>query len=154
MTEQDVRVAETRRDSIAGTLSQLAARQERLQQELAGIRAPTTDPLREVEEQLAAETRDLAGKHKALDALQQTVESLQAKARETADAWQRDSQRLADLEARSQALSALQAKIGHGQDIDEWLAAHGLHNARRLWQSLDDRTRMGRRARSRCCASA
>ena len=136
MTEQDVRVAETRRDSIAGTLAQLAARQERLQQELAGIRAPTTDPLREVEEQLATEMRDLAGKHKALDALQQTVESLQAKARETADAWQRDSQRLGDLEARSQALSALQAKIGHGQDIDEWLAAHGLHNARRLWQSL------------------
>ncbi len=136
MTEQNVRVAETRRDSVAGTLSQLAARQERLQQELAGIRAPTTDPLREVEAQLAAETRDLAGKHKALDALQHAVESLQAKARETADAWQRDSQRLGDLEARSQALSALQAKIGHGQDIDEWLAAHGLHDARRLWQSL------------------
>ncbi len=137
LTEQDVRVAETRRDSIGTTLAQLAARQERLQQELSGIRAPTTDPLREVEEQLAAENKDLAGKHSALAALQQEVESLQLRQRETADAWQRDSQRLGELEARSQALSDLQAKIGHGQDIDAWLAAHGLRGARRLWQSLD-----------------
>ncbi len=137
LTEQDVRVAETRRDSIGQTLKQLASRRERLQQELAGIRAPTTDPLRDVEDQLAVETRDLAGKQTALAALKATVESLQMRQRETADAWQRDSKVLGDLEARAQALSALQAKIGHGQDIDGWLADHGLDKARRLWQSLD-----------------
>jgi chromosome segregation protein len=136
-TEQDVRVAETRRDSSAHMLMQLAARQQRLQQELAGIRVPTTDPLREVEEQLAQENRDLAGKHKSLSALQQAVASLQERQRETAETWQRDSTRAAELEARSQALSALQAKIGHGQDIDAWLDTHGLGSARRLWQSLD-----------------
>ena len=36
-----------------------------------------------------------------------------------------------------QALAALQAKIGHGTDIDDWLADRGLANARRLWQVLD-----------------
>jgi chromosome segregation protein len=137
LTEQDVRVAETRRDSIGQTLKQLASRRERLQQELAGIRAPTTDPLRDVEDQLAVETRDLAGKQTTLAALKAAVEALQVRQRETADAWQRDSKILGDLEARSQALSALQAKIGHGQDIDGWLADHGLTKARRLWQSLD-----------------
>jgi chromosome segregation protein len=137
LTEQNARVAETRRDSVGQALAQLSTRQERLQQELAGIRAPTTDPVVEVEEQLAVENGDLAGKQDALAALQQTVESLQQRQRETADAWQRDSQRLGDLEARSQALSALQAKIGHGQDIDGWLDANELRNARRLWQSLD-----------------
>jgi chromosome segregation protein len=137
LTEQNVRVAETRRDSIGQTLAQLAARKERLQQELAGIRPPVTDPLKEVEDQLAVEKRDLAGKHSALADLQQAVEMLQQRQRETADAWQRDSTNLSELEARSQALSDLQAKIGHGQDIDAWLAANGLRNARRLWQSLD-----------------
>ena len=137
LMEQDVRVAETRRDSIGHTLTQLGSRQQRLQQELTGIRAPTTDPLREVEEQLAAETRDLAGKQTTLSTLQQAVEALQVRQRETADGWQRDSKILGDLEARSQALSALQAKIGHGQDIDGWLAENGLAKARRLWQSLD-----------------
>ena len=35
------------------------------------------------------------------------------------------------------ALSALQAKIGHGKDIDGWLEARGLTHAKRLWQALD-----------------
>ena len=47
------------------------------------------------------------------------------------------SKRLADLEARADALSALQAKIGHGKDVDGWLDARGLTHARRLWQALD-----------------
>ncbi len=137
LTEQDVRVAETRRDSIGATLTQLALRLERLQQEAAGIRAPTTDPLRDVEEQLATENRDLSGKQSALATLKQTVEALQQRQRDTAEDWQRDSTRLGELEARSQALSALQARIGHGQDIDDWLAGRNLRSARRLWQSLD-----------------
>ena len=133
-------------------MKQLAARRERLQQELAGIRAPTTDPLRDVEDQLAVETRDLAGKQSGLAALKSAVEALQLRQRETADAWQRDSKLLGDLEARSQALSALQAKIGHGQDIDGWLADHGLAKARRLWQSLDIE-RGWEDALESCCAS-
>ncbi len=44
---------------------------------------------------------------------------------------------LADIEARSQALAALQAKIGQGKDSAQWLADHGIANARRLWQGLD-----------------
>jgi len=38
---------------------------------------------------------------------------------------------------RSDALLALQAKIGHGKDIDGWLAARGVADARRLWQTVD-----------------
>ncbi len=34
-------------------------------------------------------------------------------------------------------LSALQARIGHGKDIDGWLEARGLAHARRLWQVVD-----------------
>jgi chromosome segregation protein len=137
LTEQGMRVAETRRDSAGQTLVQFQQRTRRLNEELDGIKAPVTDPLREVEEQLAQEKVDLSGKQSSLTSLQQTVQSLQLRQRETADAWQRDSRLLADLEARAHALSALQAKIGHGQDIDGWLSANGLGGARRLWQALD-----------------
>jgi chromosome segregation protein len=137
LTEQGVRVAETRRDSVGQVLAQLQQRHARLAAEQDGIKAPTTDPLREVEEQLTQEKADLTGKQASLTALQQAVQALQVRQRETADAWQRDSTLLADLEARAHALSALQARIGHGQDIDGWLSANGLGNARRLWQTLD-----------------
>ncbi len=136
-TEQATRVAETRRDSVGQAAGELAERRARLEQELAAMAPAATDAVRDVEEQLAQETADLAGKQEALAALQQTVEALQARHRETADAWERESKRLADCEAREQALAALQAKIGHGVDIDGWLDAHGLARARRLWQLVD-----------------
>ncbi len=136
-TEQAVRVAETRRDSVLQAVRGWQERRQRLEGELAAIAAPTTDPVRDVEEQRAQETADLSGKQEALAVLQSTVETLQASQRASADAWERDSVRLADLEARQQALAALQAKIGHGTDIDGWLADHELGRAPRLWRLLD-----------------
>ena len=53
------------------------------------------------------------------------------------DAWQVASSALADREARAQALSELQAKIGSGKDAAAWFSARGLEHARRLWQQLD-----------------
>ncbi|MET0205446.1 MAG: chromosome segregation protein SMC, partial [Casimicrobiaceae bacterium] len=135
--DQDIRVADTRRDSSARTLEQFVQRRDKLAGELGALAAPVTSALAEVEEQLAQETAELAGKQGAQDALAATVQSLQQDHRGASDAWQRDSKLLADLEARAQALAALQDKIGHGKDVDGWLAARGLEGARRLWQALD-----------------
>ena len=63
--------------------------------------------------------------------------SLQERQRAASDAAQKTGHALADIEARAQALAALQAKIGQGKDSAQWLAEHGLANARRLWQGLD-----------------
>ncbi len=135
--EQGVRVAETRRDNSALALAQLQERRSRLDDELSSIAAPATDPVREVEGQLEQENADLLDKQQSLSALRSSVEALQASQRVNGDAWDRESHRLADLEARAEALSTLQARIGHGTDIDGWLADHGLAQARRLWQELD-----------------
>ena len=135
--DQNIRVAETRRDNIARNLSQLASRREKLDAELSALAAPASVAIAEVEEQLAQETADLAGKQAAQNALAATVQSLQERQRAASETWQRESKLLADREARSQALAALQAKIGHGQDIDGWLAQHELVHAKRLWQALD-----------------
>jgi chromosome segregation protein len=136
-TEQETRVGEARRDSVAQALARIAERRARLAAELETLAVPETDPVREVEEQLAQESAELAGKQRLTQELHASVESLQAQQREAAEASQRDSKRLADLGARADALAALQAKIGHGEDIDAWLAGRGLANARRLWQLVD-----------------
>jgi len=137
MTEQGIRVGEARRDSAAQALARIAERRTRLASELEALAVPDTDPVREVEEQLAQESAELAGKQTLTKELQATVQALQERQRTAADDWQRDSRRLADLAARADALSALQAKIGHGKDIDGWLEARGLANARRLWQGIE-----------------
>jgi chromosome segregation protein len=135
--EQEIRVAETRRENVVRALLQLAARRDKLGAELAALAKPVTDNIAQVEEQLAQESADLEGKESALTGLQATVQTLQESHRAASEAWQRASKLSADLDARAQALSALQAKIGHGQDVDGWLETHGLTQARRLWQVLD-----------------
>jgi len=136
-TEQGARVAETRRDNVQRTLVQLAQRRERLAAELADLAAPLGDPVADVTEQLAQEAAELASRQAALSELQSMVQDLQERQRDASAVWQADSRALADLEARAQALAALQARIGHGQDIDAWLDARGLGAARRLFQAPD-----------------
>ena len=140
LTEQEIRVGETRRDSAAQTLARFTEQRTRLAAELASLAQPATDPVAEVEEQLAQESAELAGKQKLQEELQASVQALQERQRGVAEEWQRDSTRLADLAARAEALSALQAKIGHGADIDGWLEARGLARARRLWQVVEIET--------------
>ena len=134
---ENVRVAETRRDHATRIVAQLTERRERIAAEIAAIAAPADDPVREVEEQLDQERADLAGRQAALDASQAALSALQDAVRDCGEAWQRTSRALADIEARHQALAALQAKVGHGKDRHAWLEHAGLADAAQLWAALD-----------------
>src|SRR5438552_2751966 len=135
--EQAIRVAETRRENAGKTLAALAQRRERLDAEVASLGAPLAEQIALVAEQLEQEAADLAGREAALGGLRDAVQALQESQRSASDAWEQASRTLAEREARSAALAALQAKIGRGKDADEWLAARHLESARRLWQQLD-----------------
>jgi chromosome segregation protein len=135
--EQAIRVSETRRESHASALAQLAQRRERLEGEQNGLATPVTGALADIEEQLAQETSELQSKEKALGALRASVQELQERQRTQSETARETAARLADQEAREQALAALQAKIGQGKDTTKWQEEHGLARARRLWQGLD-----------------
>ena len=137
LAEQAIRVIETKRENVAELVRQLAPRRERLQGELDAPGAPMTAQIAEVDDQLRQETSELASKEAGLNELRDTVQQLQDRQRAAGDAAQKAGHELADVEARSQALAALQAKIGQGKDSAQWLSDHGIANARRLWQGLD-----------------
>ena len=135
--EQSIGVIETRRESLAGTRAQLTQRRERLEGEAQSLRAAVTSQLADVEEQLRQESVELAAKEASLNALRDSVQALQERQRAASDAAQQTGRRHADLDARAQALAALQAKIGQGKDSAQWQEQRGLARARRLWQGLD-----------------
>ncbi len=137
LTEQGIRVGEARRDSATQALARIGERRTRLTAELDALAFPATDPVLAVELQLAQETEELAEKQKLQQELHAAVQALQERQYAAADEWQRESTRLADLTARADALAGLQAKIGRGKDIDDWLEARGLSRARRLWQMVE-----------------
>jgi chromosome segregation protein len=135
--EQAIRVAETRREHVARVLSQHQERRERLDAELSSLSAGATTQTQEVEEQLRQEKAELASSESGLNALRDTVQALQERQRVESEGAQEAGRRLADLEARASALSALQDAIGYGKDSAAWLAGKGLTHAHRLWQGID-----------------
>jgi chromosome segregation protein len=137
LAEQGIRVIETRREHVSRTLTQIAQRRQRLDDEAAALAAPASDPVAEIEEQLGQETRELASKEAALNALRASVQSLQERQRAASVDAQQTQKTLTDLDARQQALAALQAKIGQGENNAAWLESKGLADARRLFSGLD-----------------
>ncbi len=137
LAEQAIRVIETKRENVAHVLAQLAPRRVRLQEDLEALGAPVTGQIADVEEQLRQETAELASKQAGLNGLRDAVQGLQDRQRAASDAAQQAGRKLADIEARAQALAALQAKIGQGKDSAQWLLDRGLAKAHRLWQGLD-----------------
>ncbi len=135
--EQAIRVIETRRENLARALAQLAQRRDRLDNESKGLGVPVTTELAAVEEQLQQETAELASKAAGLDALRNAARESQERHRSASEAAQQAGSRQADLDARAQALAALQAKIGQGKDTVQWQEGRGLADSRRLWQGLD-----------------
>jgi chromosome segregation protein len=135
--EQAIRVVETRREHVERALSQLAQRRERLDEEAAKLLAPASDPVRDIEEQLAQEAAELAAKEASRDALRDRVQSLHERQRAASAQAQRTQKSLGDLDARRQALDALQAKIGQRHDNGAWLESKGLAHARRLFTGVD-----------------
>jgi chromosome segregation ATPase len=116
-TEQGLRVAETRRDSAAQALARITERRERLATDFSNVAAPETDPAVAVQEQLDQETADLAERQHCRRSCRARCNRCRIGS-ESANARQETSKRLADLAARADALSALQAKIGHGKDVE------------------------------------
>ncbi len=135
--EQAIRVGDTRRENVAKALATLSARRERLDAESRDLAQPVTDPMAAVAEQLEQENADLAGRESSLAELNAVVQSLQERHRVAGDTWQQVSRALADREARSEALAALQARIDSSKDSAAWLATKGLQHVPRLWQQLD-----------------
>ncbi len=137
LAEQAIRVIETRREHIARALAQHAQRRQRLDDEASALAVPAADPVQEVAEQLAQESRELASKEQSLNTLRESVQALQERQRGASGHAQQSQRTLADLDARAQALSALQSKIGQGHDNGAWLESKGLADARRLFGSVD-----------------
>ncbi|HSQ05370.1 MAG TPA: chromosome segregation protein SMC, partial [Burkholderiales bacterium] len=60
--------------------------------------------------------------------------------RDRSSAWDAAMQQLTGTEARIHALQQLQDKLARGAGMEDWLAARGLHDAPRLWQSISIET--------------
>jgi chromosome segregation protein len=134
--EQSLRLAEAKREHVQRMLQQLDGREQRLRQEEASLAPPVDGRMTELE----ASSRDLqtglAAREERRATLRAELEQFEGRQRIEREQSRRLQQRQTEVEARIEALAALQAKLGRTTDAAGWLERQGLASASRLWQEI------------------
>ena len=134
--EQAQGVHETRESHALKLLSQIEARKNRLKQENMGLVFPEPQKLAALEGERAA----LAARRSELEGAQREAEArlpaLEDERRAAIDRLHEATRELAGLEAALQALEAQQARLDTDAKLKEWIDAHALDRAERLWQAI------------------
>ena len=134
--EQAQSVEETRESHALKLLAQIEARKNRLKQENMGLVFPEPEKLAAVEGRRAeAGTRAeiLDRSHAEAEA---RLPALEEERRAATSRLEEAMRELATLEAALAALESQQARLDTNEKLKEWIAAHGLERAERLWQAI------------------
>ena len=135
-SEQALRLAEADRGHAERTLGALAQQRARLEQDRQALDAPAPALLAAARENEAHGAEALAVAQERLTQLQTTVPEAEMQLRAAREELQAAHRRLTETRARHEALVHLQSKVAQRGEIGAWLTAHGLADARPLWQSI------------------
>ena len=134
--EQANQIEETHRAHAQKNLQQLQARQQRLQQEAAGLPRFDLVALTQKEIELAAAAGEFEAAHAELAQQLAGLPAAERVAREAKDGSQAAQRHATELEARLNALKHVQGRLDHNHKLQAWLARHRLESLPRLWNSL------------------
>jgi chromosome segregation protein len=134
--EQALRLAEADRGHAQRALENLAQRRSRLEQDRQALGAPDPALLAASQEAEQRAEGALEAAQERLGTLQAAVPGCEAQLRSAREALQAAHRSLTETRARHDALAHLQAKVAQSGEIGDWLKAHGLADARPLWQSI------------------
>ena len=134
--EQALRLAEADRGHAQRALENLAQRRSRLEQDRQALGAPDPALLAASEEAEQRAEAALAVAQERLATLQAAVPTAEAQLRTAREALQAAHRSLTETRARHDALAHLQAKVAQSGEIGDWLKAHGLADAKPLWQAI------------------
>jgi chromosome segregation protein len=134
--EQAQSVEETRESHALRLLSQIEARKNRLKTENMGLVFPEPEKLAALESQRAEIGARLAELERARQEAEGRVPAIEAERAEATRRLQEATRELAGLEAALAALEQQQAKLDTNAKLKEWIEAHRLDRAERLWQAI------------------
>ncbi|RRD65963.1 chromosome segregation protein SMC [Comamonadaceae bacterium OH2310_COT-174] len=134
--QQQLQVLAAEQRGLAERQQQQQARMERIEQERRGLQPIDEQQLAQQQQtlELAREEAELA--QAAWAELEASLPELDNQRRQAQNALQASAGKLASLEARLQALRALQDKVQAEGKLAPWLAEHGLDQFEPLWRQL------------------
>lgn len=134
--QQQLQVLGAEQRHLDEQLRQLAVRQERLQSNKNTTELPDTERLNDLAGQCDAAQEASDEARARLDELQESLPDLEADRSKKQDDANAQLHKQAQLNAKLQALRALQDKLKTTGKIIPWLERHGLHALTPLWQKL------------------
>ncbi len=136
-TQQRLQVEQTQMGHAVRLLDQFAQRQTRLTEERNLLPAPDEAALTQLSERVRQLEVQRAEQGEQLQDRQLELPGLEQAARERRLQLDAATQKLAAIEARIHVLSQLQAKLARGADMENWQASRQLDKAPRLWQGIE-----------------
>lgn len=134
--QQQIQVLAAEQRSIEEQSRGLQQRRERLHGDRNALAAPDEAHLLNSQAQLAQASEAAEVAEAQLHELQESVPLLDEERRAAQAAVNSESARLADLNARMEALKALQDKVKTDGKLQPWLVKHGLDGLQGLWTRL------------------
>ncbi len=134
--QQQMKVLAAEQRGVQEQTRQLEQRLERLHTDRNALAAPDDSKLTQLQQQLD-QANDLSAQTQAqLDELEAMVDEIESGRRTAQDHANQESAKLVELQARQQALKALQEKLRTDERLTPWLNKHGLQSLQPLWSKV------------------
>ena len=134
--QQQIQVLAAESRHVDDQSRSLTARQERLAAEQQGLQAPDAQRVEALQSQAGAAEQAHRLSEARLHELQNAVPALDEQRRAAQQAANRETGKLADINARIGALRALQEKVQTEAKLKPWLSKHGLEGLASLWTRI------------------
>ncbi len=134
--QQQIQVLAAEQRAMSEQERQLSARHDKLSADQAALSTPDTQRLEQMEVQAQSQMQAFETLQAQFEGLQADVPQLDEARAQAQTQIAAESHKQADLRARIEALTALQAKLQANDQLAPWLAKHGLDHLQPLWKSL------------------
>ena len=135
-TEQALRLAEADKSHAQRALDTISQRRSKLDADRKNLGEPDPALLAAATEKLTIGEQRLITLQDALGQMQSALPLAETQLRQSREALQSAHRALTETRARHEALTQLQARVAPSGEIGAWLKAHGLGDAKPLWQSI------------------
>ena len=134
--QQHIQVLAAEQRGLQEQMRQLEQRQNRLQVDQHALAAPDSSHVQRLEAQLNQAQQSASQLSQDLQTLEAQTPSLDEERKSAQTSSNQQSATLVELQARHQALTALQEKLRTDERLVPWLAKHGLQNLKPLWNRV------------------
>ena len=134
--QQHMKVLAAEQSGLQEQTRQLQLRLDRLQADHRSLNAPDEQHLAQLQQQLTQAEQLSAQTQAQLDSLEASLEGIESSRKTAQQNSNAEAAKLVELQARQQALKALQEKLRSDERLSPWLNKHGLQSLQPLWSRV------------------